>query len=345
MRRLHVFLVIAALCLGLWPLAGVAAQSAEETREIAAIEQQVLAGQRSDPVAVVNGQAIPHWMFDNALRDRLASLPAAERDNPETLVRERQAILDNLLKMELLSQEAARHGVEADVAAGLLRAGIMARAHGNDLLFAKALAKAGMTRQQYVDIWKQQVSVNRLVSEVLQPTIVIEEDAMRARYAQDLPQLTIPRRVKAVELFAPWTGAPDDLATLTPLLVNAARSLSKVDSAEDFQAGAKTLSQGPLQSVRGLALRARDWMPTADNATLEQAGAAGWKAGETVGPFPSSEGLHLWRVTAVEAPRQATFEDVRDSLQVQMLDEATHQTIDARVADLRRTATLQILLQ
>ncbi|GAB7079115.1 peptidylprolyl isomerase [Megalodesulfovibrio paquesii] len=345
MIRLRVFVLLAVLCLALAPHPGTAAQSTAETEEIAAIEKQVLAAQDTAPVAMVNGQPIPRWMYDNALRDRLARLPAAERDKAEVLARERQTILDNLLQMELLAQEAARQGVEADIGAGYIRAGIMAKAHGNDLLFAKALAKAGMTRQQYVEIWKQQVSVNRWVQEVLQPTLAVTEEAMRARYARDLPELNIPRRIRVQEVFAPWTSenmeGRRDLETLTPLLVNATHALSR---SEDFLAGARAMASGALAPVRGLAIGEKGLMPLDGNATLAKAGAERWQAGDTVGPFPSSGGLHVWRVLEIQAARQASFEDVREALQTQMFEEATHEAIAARSKTLREGADVKILL-
>ncbi len=312
---------------------------ADTAAELKALDASVHAAQKSDPIAVVNGVEIPRWMYDNALRDRLATLAKTKQQEPAAVAQAQQAILDNLIQVELFVQDAARHKVSASEGAGRLRLSIMERGYGGEAAFAETLAKHGMTRDQYVAIWQQQVSANRLVEEVLKPKVEVSEAAIVARYNQDAAQLRIPRRVNVQEVFAPILDN-QSLEAMRGLMNTALPSLQ---NATDFLAAAKDAE--PLKKLYNMKAKNRGWVLAEDNATLDAAGQAQWTENATVGPFASEAGMHLWRIRALQTPRMASLDDVRESLTAQMIEEATHAAVAEHFETLRRDADINILLE
>lgn len=145
------------------------------------LEKQTLAGQNNAPIARVNGHDIPHWMFDNALRDRLGKQEIAPQEREKT----RQEIVTNLIDMELLAAEAQRLGLTVGQGGGLLRLAIVERSYKSPEAFNESLAKAGMTRRQYADLWRQQATVNRLVQKTIEAKVLVNEEELRQAYEEE----------------------------------------------------------------------------------------------------------------------------------------------------------------
>ena len=149
-------------------------------------DAEIMAAQDTSPVLRVNGQEVPRWMFDNALRDRLLQADASAAElAPEELAVHQRAILHNLILMEALEQEAGHHGLGINVAGGALRAHIIRSGYKSYDDFRRALAKAGMTERQYGAIWQQQAAVNRLVDEKVLADVSVSETEVKARFKED----------------------------------------------------------------------------------------------------------------------------------------------------------------
>jgi hypothetical protein len=151
-------------------------------------EKQTLAGQNNTPIARVNGRVIPHWMFDNALRDRLGDKQVSPRERQNA----RKEILTNLIDMELLAAEARRLGRTVGRGGGLLRLAIVERSYTSPEAFNASLAKAGMTRGQYADLWCQQAMVNRLVQETIEAKVTVSEEEIRQAYEEEKDRFQRP---------------------------------------------------------------------------------------------------------------------------------------------------------
>ncbi|MFW5733752.1 MAG: SurA N-terminal domain-containing protein [Oceanidesulfovibrio sp.] len=148
-------------------------------------DAEIIAAQDNSTLLVVNGEAVPRWMFDNALRDVLGTNNTAENVREHELLHRQRAILDNLVVMELLEQEAHRQGLTVSLSGGALRTAIVRNGFDSPEDFRRTLAKAGMTEKQYTTIWSQQASANRLVDEKVAASVSVSEDELRDRFEQD----------------------------------------------------------------------------------------------------------------------------------------------------------------
>lgn len=293
----------------------------------------------------VNGVAVPRWMFDNALRDKIAQAEASGRTVDAALRGKLgQEVLDNLIQMELLAAEARRRGVEANRAAGELRVRIVAAQSGSEEKFNARIAQAGMTREQYVAIWQQQVSVNRLVEEVIRPGIEISENDLRFRYLRDREQLVVPPRLRLAELFIPMPRDADDAAlrSATEALARERDALS--GDPNRFMALASERAKELKQCFPGVQARDMGWVlldriPGNVPEAVRKGGA-----GAIGQPVASPRGVHLHKVLDAEDRRHATFEEVRDEMENQVRDERTPDAIAALTRQLRENATVRVLM-
>lgn len=149
-------------------------------------DEAIMAGQDKTPIVQVGDADVPGWKFDNALSDHLLANGLLWKD----LSREQkrglcEQIMENLIDMELLAAEAGRAGLKITRGGGELRALIIEKRYKSPQAFRRALAAAGMTRDQYVELWQQQALVNRFVDERIKAGIVVPETELRHLYERE----------------------------------------------------------------------------------------------------------------------------------------------------------------
>lgn len=156
-----------------------------------------------------------------------------------------------------------------------------------------------------------------LTPDMLQDTVEIDETALRDLYQQRIDEYVQPER-RLVERLAFGDQAAADAAR------------AAIDSgARDFDT---------LVADRGLDLSDVD-MGDVSQDQLGAAGAAAFAAnpGEVVGPFASSFGPALFRVNAVLAAHEVSFDEARDDLRDELANARARRMIDdqvSRVTDL-----------
>lgn len=146
---------------------------AEHDTDLLPFEERILEEQDSSPIIRIGEKEIPRWMFQNAVRDRLLQI-RKRGDAPAKIEEEiQQEVIDNLIQVELLAEEARRVGCGVNVAGGLLRSKVIEGSFSSTEAFHRTLEKAGMTRAQYAVLWQQQASVNQWVEEKVKPAIQV----------------------------------------------------------------------------------------------------------------------------------------------------------------------------
>jgi peptidyl-prolyl cis-trans isomerase D len=181
-----------------------------------------------------------------------------------------------------------------------------------DLIAYHAARQAEYTRPETKDI-----TYAWLTPDMIQDSVEVDETALRDLYGQRLDEYVQPERRLVERLVFGDQAAAD-----------AARA--------DVDSGAKDFDT--LVADRGLDLSDVD-MGDVSEAQLGAAGAAAFAAnpGDVVGPFASSFGPALFRVNAVLAAHEVTFEDARDDLRDELANARARRLIDdqvSRVTDL-----------
>lgn len=126
------------------------------------------------PIAKVNGVPIPHNLLFSALKDRQQS-----GDTSSTL---REDILDNLITVELLYQEAKNSGIKLSIGAGTIRADAVKRARKDPENFNKLLEERGLTPEEYQHQWYRQATINMYIEEQIQATVEVKDRTLKKLY-------------------------------------------------------------------------------------------------------------------------------------------------------------------
>ncbi len=163
----------------------------------------------------------------------------------------------------------------------------------------------------------KEITYTWLTPDMLQDTVEIDETALRDLYQQRISDYVQPER-RLVERLAFGDQAAADAAR------------AAIDNgAKDFDT---------LVADRGLDLSDVD-MGDVSEDQLGAAGAAAFAAnpGDVVGPFTSSFGPALFRVNAVLAAQEVSFDEARDDLRDELANSRARRMIDdqvSRVTDL-----------
>ena len=176
-----------------------------------------------------------------------------------------------------------------------------------DLIAYHAARQAQYTRPE-----TKEITYAWLTPDMLQDTVEVDETALRDLYQQRIGEYVQPER-RLVERLAFGDQAAADAAR------------AEIDSgAKDFDT---------LVADRGLDLSDVD-MGDVSEAQLGAAGAAAFaaKPGDVVGPFASSFGPALFRVNAVLAAQEVSFEEARDDLRDELANARARRTIDDQVS-------------
>ena len=195
--------------------------------------QAVLSKQDHRPIAKVGKKAVPRWMFDNAMNDRLGKGWETRKLPVEEVKETREKIVDNLVTMALLEAEAEKAGIRLSPGAGVLRGKIIEGSFKNRQAFLEALAAAGMTEQQYQEIWQQQAVVNMLVKENIEAKVKIDEADVQALYEKRRPDMKRPPQIRARHILIKTdkNSSPEDKKTAEK---KAAEILEKLRQGADF---------------------------------------------------------------------------------------------------------------
>jgi peptidyl-prolyl cis-trans isomerase C len=297
------------------------------------LEQQTLTGQDNAPIARINGKALPHWMFDNAARDKLVGQTPEDKER----YRIEKEIIDNLIDMELLSADAARLGLSVGGAGGQLRLAIVERSYKSPEEFDQSLAKAGMTRRQYADLWQQQATVNRLVEEKIQVGVTVSDQELEETYKEQKERFQRPPQVRASHILI----KVDETTTEEERTAarSEARALrSQLENGADFAELARQHSACPSGKKGGdLGWFAREKM----EATFAEAAFA-LENGELSQVVKSSFGFHIIQKTGERPAGPAPLEEVRCELTEALIKAKTKVALDRYLAELRAKVDIEI---
>lgn len=153
-----------------------------------------------------------------------------------------------------------------------------------------------------------------LLPETLAPTMEVDETALRALYDERIDEFMIPEK-RLVERLA------------FPTEADAQAAKARLDAGE--------ITFDALVAERGLKLEDID-LGDVSKIDLGAAGDAVFALGEPgiAGPAVSDVGPALFRMNAILAAQETTFEDARDSLSAEMRTDAARRAIGARIEEI-----------
>jgi len=285
-------------------------------------------------VARVNGVAIPSAELEKAIRNLEANvgnqIPAERRSEIY------RGILDQLVEMRLLEQEAAARNIkatDAEVAAGIEQ---MKKQAPNAEAFTKALASRKMTEADLRNEARQRLAVDKLLTAEVEPKAAVTEADIADFYKKNPQFFMQPEAVRASHIL---------LKADTPEAKAAAKTkaqdlLTQIKGGADFAALAKQHSNdGSAQAGGDLGFFPRGQMVK----PFEDAAFA-LKAGE-VSPIVESEfGYHIIKSSERRDARTVPLAEVSDRIAQALRQQKQQQLAQEYVQSLKTKGKVEILM-
>jgi peptidyl-prolyl cis-trans isomerase SurA len=247
-----------------------------------------------------------------------------------TDITDQRLVLEGMIDRKLQMIAAKRNGI--DVTERELTDGIGDIMKRNNMAigqFELALAKEGLTLDQYRVELREQMTLSRLFNKYVRSGIAVDDAEARAFYDKNAKQYSLPEEVKVRHLVV-TVPEKASYAKVTAAQEQAAALMERIRKGEDFvrlireHSGSPTAKQdgdlGFLQ--RGQAI-----------PELEEA-AKDLKPGEYAGPVRCDDGFHIIRVEDIRTPVQP-FEKVKEEITRTLFEQKMENTYRSFLQTLR----------
>jgi peptidyl-prolyl cis-trans isomerase SurA len=244
-------------------------------------------------------------------------------------ITDQRLILESMIDRKLQMVAAKRNGMEVtDKELNEAIADIMKRNNMDSKQFEGALAREGLTIEQYRIEFQEQMTLSRLFSKFISSGISIDEKEIREQYDRNVAQYSLPEEIRA-RLLVVTVPAKASIGQIVEARQKAEDLMARIGKGEDFirlireHSGSPTAAQdGDLGFMqRGHAI-----------PEIEEA-AKDLKPGQYAGPLKADDGFYIIRVEETRTPVKP-FEKVKDEIQKTLHEQklenayrAFHQTL------------------
>jgi peptidyl-prolyl cis-trans isomerase SurA len=248
-------------------------------------------------VAVVNNEIIT--LSDLQREESLKKVDAKDE----------RPLLEDMIDRKL--QMAAAKAAGMDVTDKELTeavADIMKRNSLDSKQFEAALAKEGLTLEQYKTELREQMTLSRMFNKNVRSGVAVDEAEVQAYYERNIKSYSLPEEIRVRQIFfrVPEKATPSETALIRE---KAAAAASRAKKGENFVALVKELSEGETAALGGdLGFLQRDQaIPEIEEA------ARTLKPGEIAGPLQCAGGFHIIKLEEIRTPVKP-FEKVKDEI-------------------------------
>ncbi len=276
-------------------------------------------------VAVVNGEIIT-----------LSDLQREETLRKADVKQDERLVLEDMIDRKLQMASAKRAGLDVtDKEVDDAIADIMKRNSFDKKQFEAAIAKEGLTLDQYRKELLEQMTLSRTFNKFVRGGVAIDEAEVKAYYERNIKTYTEPEEIRVRQIFfrIPENATSDQKREA---LSRANAALERAKKGEDFAQLAKDLSQGETAAAGGdLGFMQRD------QAIHEIAEATrGLKPGDIAGPIEAVGGFNIIRLEEVRS-RVRPFSTVKDEITKMLYEQKVENTYRTWLQTLRMDANIE----
>ena len=291
-------------------------------------------------VAVVNGSVITQKDFDRELTSVQQRLLASGRSLGDAQFSElRKNLLENLINMELLYQEAQKSGVTVEDAVVAEHIEKLKTQFGSQKEFKKALEKMNASEPALRAQTKKGLTVKEFVDKKIIQDVVVPDKELRAYYDSHPNSFRQPEQVKASHILikAEPEAKEEQKALARKKLEEVQKRLEK---GEDFAALAKEYSEGPSGAKGGdLGYFGRGQMVK----PFEQVVFV-LKPGEVSDIVETNFGYHLIKCVDKKSETTVAYEDIKEKLQQFLKQKKGREKMGSYIAKLKKKAKVERFL-
>jgi len=249
-------------------------------------------------VAVVNDEIIT-----------LSDLQREESLKKVDIKIDERLLLEDMIDRKLQMAAAKRAGMDVtDKELADALADIMKRNSLDAVRFEAAIAKEGLTLEQYKTELREQMTLSRMFSKYVRAGIAVDEAEVRAYYERNSKAYALPEEIRVRQLYfrAPENATPSEAAAVRE---KADAAYARAMKGEDFVRLVREFSESENASQGGdLGFMQRQHMLP----ELEEA-ARTLKPGELAGPLQCAGGYHIIKLEEVRT-QVTPYEKVKDEI-------------------------------
>ena len=277
-------------------------------------------------VAVVNGEIIT-----------LSDLQREEALNKKSERKlDERNILEDMIDRKLQIGAAKRAGM--DVTEKELADAITDISKRNNMdakQFEAALAKEGLTLDQYKIDLKEQMTLSRMFNKYVRANIAVDEAEARAFYQKNIKNYTLPEEIRVRQIFLPLqeNAKPDKIAAIEK---KAQEVYLRAKKGEDFIRLVREVSEGVTASQDGdLGFMQRDQVVPEIAEAIRSL-----KLGEITQPFLSAGGYNIIRLEEVLSPVKP-YDKVKDEIMGMLYQQKMEHTYRSWLQSLRSDSHIE----
>ena len=292
-----------------------------------------------DPVARVNGVAIPAADFQKALT-AFAKSPSAAQVPPGQEKAVQQFLLNQMIGGELMYQVAKNTPVkdqdkQISDALGRLKARFK-----TDEDYKKGLQEQGLNEKDLRELIRRNVIIENHVEQVVVPKQTVTDAEVKAFYDKNPETFTQPEQVRASHILITLDAKATD-ADKKKAKEKVDGLLKQIKAGADFAKLAQENSGCPSSKQGGdLGYFGKGQMVKPFEET-----AFAMKPGEVSGVVETQFGYHIIKLTERKAPSKVAFDDVKAKIADSLKRKKVSEAINATLEDAKKKAKIEVYLK
>jgi peptidyl-prolyl cis-trans isomerase C len=289
---------------------------------------------------VVNGKPIPMSDYQARLEqlNRQVAMVGKKPDDKE-MASLKQRVLNDLISIELLKQEAQKKGIKVEDSEVNARIEA-AKKKFTPENFQNSLKQANMTESSLKDYFATQIAIGKLVEQEIVSKIVVTPEEVKKFYDSNPDLFKAPEMVRASHILVKVdkNATADEKAKALEKI----KGLQKrVKGGEDFAKVAKEASDCPSKENGG----DLDFFRKGDMAPAFEQAAFSMKQGEISDIVETEFGYHIIKVTDRKEPGVVSFDEIKSRIEQQLKSDKISQEIPNYVETLKSKSKIEILVK
>jgi len=276
-------------------------------------------------VAVVNDEIIT---MSDLQREEMLRKHESKQDD--------RLVLEDMIDRKLQMVAAKRGGMDVtDKELAEALTDIMSRNQMDSKQFEAALAKEGLTLEQYRTELREQMTLSRVFNKYVRSGVAIDEAEARLFYQNNLKTYSSPDEIRVRQIFLPLpeNATSDQEAEIRD---KALRVYERAKKGEDFIRLVREVSKGVTADQDGdLGFMQREHMLPEIEETVRTL-----KAGEIAGPIKFAGGYNVIKLEEIRTPVQP-FEKVKDDIMKSLYEQKVENTYRSWLQTLRSDSHIE----
>ncbi|RJR50884.1 MAG: peptidylprolyl isomerase [Desulfobacteraceae bacterium] len=288
-------------------------------------------------VAIVNGKRITVIELDQGVESKMQLLARRGQIPDQTQIADlRKTVLEELINIELLSQESRKKGIKVEESVVGDRLKALKSSFTDEKAYADALSKDKMTESDLKTRIEKGLLIQELVSQEVVQKVTVSPEESKAFYKDNPDAFKQPEQVHASHILIKVEPKAGD-AEKKKARKEIEDILKRLKKGEDFAALAKQHSACPSKEKGG----DLGFMRRGQTVKPFEDAAFALKPGETSGIVETEFGYHIVRVLEKKQERVVPYEEAQESLDKHLKDVKVQNEVSRYIEGLRTNAKVE----